>query len=54
MVYKDVLTMLVRDMQIDCSIDERGKTKMFCFWRDIMSLVGDLTLLCFSTFFCFS
>ena len=34
-----------------CSINERGKTKMFCFQRDIMSLVGDLTLLCFSTFF---
>ena len=29
MVYKDVLTMLVRDMQIDCSTDERGKTKVF-------------------------
>ena len=37
-----------------CSIDERCKTKMFCFWRDIMSLVGYLTLLCFSTLFYFS
>ena len=37
-----------------CSTDERCKTKMFCFWRDIMSLVGDLTLLCFSALFYFS
>ena len=51
MVYRDVFTMLVRDMQTDVVPMRQVKLKCSVFEEISCLLVGDLTLLCFTTFF---
>ena len=51
MVYRDVFTMLVRDMQTDVVSMRQVKLKCSVFEEISCLLVGDLTLLCFTTFF---